>query len=253
MYLVLEFCDGGDLSAKLKHGGLLLQEPELATWMSQILSGLLVLHGKSIAHRDVKPKNIMIHGDKLKLSDFGLAITHSGGKKLRQKCGTHSFMSPEQHNLPRFSDGYTVLCDLWAVGICMYMMMFSGRHPFLDKANKLDKARMLSGTLDAIDSNGYFHVLLFGPAYSQDACLFCKKLVEPDPNHRLTAERALRDPWFSMECLVLGQGVVEVLEENPDSGGAPRACTACCSVTPPISVKQMCRLDPAIPAPVRHR
>jgi serine/threonine protein kinase len=74
--LVLEFCDGGDLSAALEQptpSGFVLKVA------LDVASGLYYLHKKKLIHRDIKPSNCLLQGDvqagkyTAKLSDFGLA------------------------------------------------------------------------------------------------------------------------------------------------------------------------------------
>ena len=78
--LVLEYCDGGDLSAVL-----MKDTPSnfFITVASDVVKGLCYLHKKNILHRDIKPSNVLLHGDVqsgnfvAKLTDFGLAaIVH---------------------------------------------------------------------------------------------------------------------------------------------------------------------------------
>lgn len=74
--LVLEYCNGGDLSQVLK-----TRTPPnfFKTVASDVASGLAYLHKKNILHRDVKPGNVLLHGEIqtgnfiAKLTDFGLA------------------------------------------------------------------------------------------------------------------------------------------------------------------------------------
>mmetsp|Transcript_24276 Transcript_24276/g.76322 ORF Transcript_24276/g.76322 Transcript_24276/m.76322 type:complete len:556 (-) Transcript_24276:101-1768(-) len=199
IYLALEYCDGGDFGDKVKEKGLGLQESEAAEWMRQIISAIGSLHSKCICHRDIKPDNFMVHGDQLKLSDFGLALFLPRGRLLTEKCGTPAFMSPEQHKLPRFSQGYTNLCDVWAAGITMYMLMFGGRHPFLNSSQQLDEKRLLQGSLDFTVAQGFFGGFGLADArFSEAARRLCRKLVEPDLAKRTSAEELRSDPWLAM-------------------------------------------------------
>merc|ERR1740117_1829975 len=68
----------------------------------------------------------------LKLADLGISqLLPSATAKLRTKCGTKSFMAPEQHMLPG-GDGYGLPVDMWAAGIVLYMMLHSNRHPYME-------------------------------------------------------------------------------------------------------------------------
>lgn len=65
----------------------------------QFLKGLEIVHRNGIAHRDLKPDNIMLDKDyNVKIIDFGFAgaIAGNNGQKLMTTlCGTPYFMSPE--------------------------------------------------------------------------------------------------------------------------------------------------------------
>lgn len=199
IYLALEYCDGGDFGDKVKERGMNLKEDEASDWMRQIIAGLASMHSKSICHRDIKPDNFMVHNAMIKLSDFGLALFLTPGRLLTEKCGTPAFMAPEQHKLPRQSRGYNELCDVWAAGVTMYMLMFGGKHPFLGNGHQLDEKRLLTGTLDFGMGQGFlgFSALSDG-RYSEAARKLCQRLVEPEVNKRVSAEEARQDRWLTL-------------------------------------------------------
>ncbi|KAF5958918.1 hypothetical protein HYC85_000127 [Camellia sinensis] len=76
VFLVLEFCAGGDLASYIRlHGR--VQEQVARKFMQQLGAGLKVLNSHHIIHRDLKPENILLsspHSDAvLKIADFGLS------------------------------------------------------------------------------------------------------------------------------------------------------------------------------------
>ena len=85
-------------------------------------------HEKNIAHRDIKPDNIMIDikspGCPTKLIDFGFAAQSVG--KMQIFCGTPAYMSPEICNSEKYDGPAT---DVWAAGILLYTILF-GQNPF---------------------------------------------------------------------------------------------------------------------------
>jgi len=198
VYFALEYCDGGDFGDKVKERGMNLEEQDAAEWMRQIISAIAALHLKSICHRDIKPDNFMVHGDVLKLADFGLAVFLPPGRLLTEKCGTPAFMAPEQHLLPRRSRGYNNLCDMWAAGVTMYMLMFGGKHPFTTGAKQqMDEKKLMSGTLDFSVDQGFFG-FGSGSRFSDPARIFCRRMVEPDALRRTCADDAQQDPWLNL-------------------------------------------------------
>jgi serine/threonine protein kinase len=72
-YLVLDYCDGGDL-AEYTVEQQQLREPLVATIFQQIVSAISHCHSREIAHRDLKLQNILITTfPTVKVTDFGLA------------------------------------------------------------------------------------------------------------------------------------------------------------------------------------
>lgn len=205
IYLALEYCDGGDFGDKVRELGPVIKEEDTAEWMRQMCEALYHLHSKGICHRDIKPDNFMVLGDStLKLSDFGLAVHLPPGGILTDKCGTPAFMAPEQHMMPVHSRGYGFPVDMWAAGVSMYMIIFGGKHPFLNRRNELDQRQMLEGKLDFTDTSsvaaqglGLFGLSETIQKFSESARSFCKQLVQVNPASRLSASNAVRVAWLS--------------------------------------------------------
>lgn len=201
IWIALEYCDGGDFGDKVKERGATLLEHEAADWMRQILDAIKALHISGICHRDIKPDNFMVHGDQLKLADFGLALFLPAGKIASEKCGTPAFMSPEMHRLPRYSRGYTNLCDVWAAGVTMYMVMTGGKHPFLSEGSQreqqLDERKLHSGALDFSATESGFFGFAAGSLWCEAAKGLCRRMVEPEMTRRATVQEVLTHPWLA--------------------------------------------------------
>lgn len=94
-FLVIEFCQEGDLSRKLKNRQKFSEEIA-KIYMNQILKAIDYLHKNNILHRDIKPGNIMIHkNNELKLADFGLSKRFDKCVLFKTRAGTLSYMAPE--------------------------------------------------------------------------------------------------------------------------------------------------------------
>ncbi|XP_062051157.1 uncharacterized protein LOC133762107 [Lepus europaeus] len=75
LYIVMEYCDGGDLMQKIKQQKRkLFPEDTILNWFTQMCLGVNHIHKKWVLHRDIKSKNVFLtQNGKVKLGDFGSA------------------------------------------------------------------------------------------------------------------------------------------------------------------------------------
>ena len=107
----------------------LKSKKETQFFIGNILLVINYLNTKNIAHRDLKPDNIMIdERGYLKLVDFGTSTFINN--YTYTMIGTPHYMSPEVLNLK----GYGLSVDYWSIGIIMYECYF-GTYPFGNNAN----------------------------------------------------------------------------------------------------------------------
>ena len=95
IFLVLDFCPGGDLFKFLTERGTYVRNDALVKdVMIQLIDGVEHCHRRCVSHRDIKPENIMCNkdGTQLKLGDFGLATDTSFSRNFG--AGTSGYMSP---------------------------------------------------------------------------------------------------------------------------------------------------------------
>jgi serine/threonine-protein kinase len=125
-YLMMEFVEGESLREVLERETLsLVQALDIAM---QLASGLARVHERGIAHRDVKPSNVIIDRDgRPRLLDFGLATSREDDEITRtgEALGTLCYMSPEQAE-GRPTDARS---DLFSFGVVLYEML-AGKPPF---------------------------------------------------------------------------------------------------------------------------
>ncbi|UJR23652.1 hypothetical protein I4U23_026636 [Adineta vaga] len=134
VYLVMEFCNGGDLAEYLQTRQT-LSEDTIAIFFRQIAAAIRACHEQNVVHRDLKPQNILLsHPDKsnqrvqdiiLKIADFGFARFLSDGVMAGTLCGSPMYMAPEVIR----SLQYDSKADLWSIGTIMYQCL-TGRAPF---------------------------------------------------------------------------------------------------------------------------
>ena len=141
-YLVIQYCNNGDLESYLKKMGRLSEE-EAVYFLKQMSNGFQCLHKNKIMHRDVKLANMFLNDDRVVVGDFGFA--KQGVDVTRTKLGTPITMAPEL--LSSNGNSYTSKADLWSIGVCFYQMLF-GNTPFDAKSydDLKEKVRTQSGS-----------------------------------------------------------------------------------------------------------
>ena len=143
LYLVMEFCQGGDLMNLLIDKDILSEE-EARFYLAELILAIEAIHKLDCIHRDIKPDNILIDSTgHIKLSDFGLAKISEKIFENRQdinsntiyhhnknySCvGTAYYVAPEVLN----KKGYGPEIDWWSAGIIFYEMLI-GYAPFCSK------------------------------------------------------------------------------------------------------------------------
>ena len=130
-FLLIEFVNGTNLDQYLtnRHNKQNIYETQF--YIGSLLLMLDYLQKKYIAHRDIKPSNIMIDSNGyLKMIDFGTAKVLTDYTSTI--IGTPHYISPEILQ----GKGYSLSCDFWSVGICMYEI-FYGKYPFGNYANEV--------------------------------------------------------------------------------------------------------------------
>jgi serine/threonine protein kinase len=123
--MVMELLDGETLAARIARVGAL--DPGEAVRIARAIADVLeATHAAGIIHRDLKPENVFILPDtRIKVLDFGAALSDSRPNEKAGTLGTPWYMAPEQAmgNPPdRRSDIYSLGCVLFEMltGNCPY-------------------------------------------------------------------------------------------------------------------------------------
>jgi formylglycine-generating enzyme required for sulfatase activity/serine/threonine protein kinase len=97
-YIVMEYCDGGSLSQRIKANP--YSEQDTRVLLEELIKGLQVVHGNHIFHRDIKPDNIMFRKDNTPvLIDFGAARQSIVGQtRTVTSMVTPGYAPPEQYS-----------------------------------------------------------------------------------------------------------------------------------------------------------
>ena len=153
LYIVMEYCPGGDLSQLIKRNRKTNQYfSEDIIWkiFSQVSSALYACHTHKdgiILHRDIKPSNIFIDQENnIKLGDFGLSrILNKDISFAVSRVGTPYYMSPEQIENIKYNEK----SDIWSLGCFLYELVTL--HPPFEANTHLNLARKIkSGKIEAI-------------------------------------------------------------------------------------------------------
>ncbi|XP_074285534.1 CBL-interacting protein kinase 32-like [Silene latifolia] len=188
IYIVLEYITGGELFDKIVHHGR-MKEDEARNYFQQLINAVDYCHSRGVYHRDLKPENLLLDtGGSLKVSDFGLsAISQQvqGDGLLHTTCGTPNYVAPEVLN-DRGYDGATA--DLWSCGVILFVLL-AGYLPF-DDSNLMNLYKKIS---DA--------EFTCPPWMSFSAKKLITRILDPNPETRITIPEILEDEWFKVHYM----------------------------------------------------
>ncbi|KAK9821598.1 hypothetical protein WJX81_003954 [Elliptochloris bilobata] len=128
IYLVMEYCAGGDLAAFIRQRRS-VSEVEARALMQQLAAGLKELWSRNLVHRDLKPQNLLLAapgpGAVLKIADFGFARSLQPSALADTLCGSPLYMAPEILQFQK----YDAKADLWSIGTILFELVV-GKPPF---------------------------------------------------------------------------------------------------------------------------
>ncbi|KAI8669810.1 NACHT domain-containing protein [Fusarium keratoplasticum] len=202
VFIAMEYIEHGDLQNYMSQP---FSEAHAKVICSQLVEGLGYMHKKGFAHRDLKPKNILVYRPEpdwwVKIGDLGIAKrTKQDGTALHTKIYTRSYAAPEVRVLPRNQSSsstdeafsYTFAVDMWALGELLFRMMAQcAVFP-----NDVDLFNYY-----ASDQPPFPLAPLKDIGVSQDCCSFVTKCMAAKPEDRLTASDAAVHPWVQISRL----------------------------------------------------
>ncbi|XP_043934816.1 serine/threonine-protein kinase Nek4 [Protopterus annectens] len=183
LYIVMGFCEGGDLYHRLKEQqGQLLPESQVVEWFVQIAMALQYLHEKHILHRDLKTQNIFLTRTSIiKVGDLGIAkVLESKHDMASTLIGTPYYMSPELFS----NQLYNHKSDVWALGCCAYEMA-TLKHAFNAKDMNSLVYRIIEGKLSSLPK-----------CYSPPLGELIKNMLSKRPEERPDVRSILRQPFI---------------------------------------------------------
>nr|XP_055176192.1 serine/threonine-protein kinase ULK3 isoform X2 [Nyctereutes procyonoides] len=186
-------------------------------------SALQFLHEQNISHLDLKPQNILLSSlekPHLKLADFGFAQHMSPWDEKHVLRGSPLYMAPEMVCQRQ----YDARVDLWSVGVILYEALF-GQPPFA--------SRSFTELEEKIRSNRVIELPL-RPPLSRDCRDLLQRLLERDPNRRISFQDFFAHPWVDLEHMPSGESlaratalVVQAVKKDQDGDAAAALSLYC--------------------------
>ncbi|KAH0955306.1 hypothetical protein HN011_003105 [Eciton burchellii] len=187
IYIVMEYCDGGDLLSFIKKR-YKLSESICRRFLQQLALALKYLRDHNVCHMDLKPQNLLLMKKPqlvLKVGDFGLAQYLSNSEQKFTIRGSPLYMAPEM----LLKHKYDARADLWSVGVIMYECLF-GKAPyssnsFQELAEKIKASR---------------HIEIPKTAHVSAMCKdLLMALLKHDPTNRITYDEFFAHEFLDLE------------------------------------------------------
>ena len=188
IYIIMEYCAGGDLFSYIEKRGFKLKEERAAEIIHKLCTTVYFLHQYGIVHRDLKPENILMTDDTdsadIRLVDFGLGKIIGPGETCTEPFGTFSYVAPEVLQ----EKPYNFKVDLFAIGIITYLLV-AGFLPFDHETSEKEIARQTVYEPTPFPSSIWKNI-------SIEAKMFVDNLLDKDPEKRMNIQEVLQHKWL---------------------------------------------------------
>ncbi|XP_054167447.1 uncharacterized protein LOC128964831 [Oppia nitens] len=188
-FIFMDFMANGSIADYLERTKRPIDEKRAKKWSHDVFEALAYLHGKGLAHRDIKPDNILLDKDLTDalLTDFGFScfIANNPSDRLMKGtiCGTPVYNAPEVLSLDKGMVYDAKQADMYSMGVTLFEMLDyykpfgnSVENDFVSKQNN--------------------RKYKFKKDVSLVAQSLCNSLLEPKPDKRITSSAALEHNWF---------------------------------------------------------
>ncbi|KAI5673649.1 hypothetical protein M9H77_14013 [Catharanthus roseus] len=185
VHIVMELCEGGELFDRIVARGH-YTERAAAVVMRTIVEVVQVCHRHGVMHRDLKPENFLFANKKeaaaLKAIDFGLSVFFKQGERFNEIVGSPYYMAPEV-----LKRNYGPEVDVWSAGVILYILL-CGVPPFWAETEQGVAQAIIRSVIDFKRDPW--------PKVSDNAKDLVKKMLDPEPSRRLSAQQVLDHPWL---------------------------------------------------------
>ncbi|XP_077015641.1 serine/threonine-protein kinase ULK1 isoform X1 [Tamandua tetradactyla] len=234
VYLVMEYCNGGDLADYL-HTMRTLSEDTIRLFLRQMAGAMRLLHSKGVIHRDLKPQNILLTSPggrraspntiRVKIADFGFARYLQSNTMAATLCGSPMYMAPEVI----MSQHYDGKADLWSVGTIVYQCL-TGKAPFQASSPQdlrlyYEKNKTLVPTIPRETSAPLRQLLL--------------SLLQRNPKDRMDFDEFFRHPFLDASSSVKKSPPVPVPSYPSSGSGSSSSSSSTSHLASPPSLGEM--------------
>lgn len=192
LIIEMDYCEKGSIESKLNANGYLPLKKAIK-YTIELLRGLEALHGNSIFHNDIKPKNILISSDdRAMLTDYGIAMMSSDKQPINPQKGFYKLhYAPESFETACIN----ISTDIYQVGLTLFRI--------------INGVEVLPTKFYQIGEESYFELVKSGKLITKNDYLdfvprqikmIINKAISPDIKKRYQTAREMR---HSLEQLII--------------------------------------------------
>jgi len=158
----------------------------------QIVNAISFIHSKGICHRDIKLENVLVdeNSQKAVIIDFGFCgLVKNDSSVFSDSVGSPLFNSPEKiiNQVSQIKSGYCgKSSDVWSLGVCLYYML-NACYPFYPYG---------SMSMEELTQQILSTDVFLSPSLSNDANDLISKLLDKNPQRRITISQVLDHPFL---------------------------------------------------------
>jgi Ca2+-binding EF-hand superfamily protein len=188
IYIIMEYCAGGDLFSYIEKRGFRLPETRAAEIIHKLSTAVFFLHEYGVVHRDLKPENILMTDNSpnadIRLVDFGLGKIIGPGEMCTDPFGTFSYVAPEVLK----EKPYSFKVDLFAIGIIAYLLV-AGFLPFDHETSEKEIARQTVYEPTPFPTSVWKNI-------SNEARACVDNLLQTNPDKRMGIQEVSQHKWL---------------------------------------------------------